>query len=290
MKNFKNLKVIITLFLGITLLNSCENDSVISNESVELNSIQIKELTNSFSEHFESRETLTTAFENGRINQLQQKSKNEQQDGMAIFVDITSDQVHYSDSDLPDFYTNKQKEFLLAYFNKVANVTNGELLTEIAYYKNLLNNQSFTEDEYKQIYTVLDVGEQTVITINEMLPKATNANKNYSARSGDWEGFLECMGEQGKFIARGMVEGAIVGLISGSLWGAAGGTILLPGVGTATGAVGGGIFGMAKGAVVGTIGATLWAAADCAHHLGDNEGEGGGTCTSLNGGNTVCTK
>lgn len=290
MRNIKlKLKIIITLLFTVILLNSCENDAVKTNEPDLITSVEIKELAYSFSEHFESRETLATAFEKGRINQFQQKSKYEQQDGMTIYVDITSDEVLYSDSDLPDFYTNKQKEFLLAYFNKVANVTDDELLTEIEYYKDLLKNQSFTEEEYNQIYSVLDVGEQTVIAINEMLPKETNTNKSYSSRSsGDWKDFLVCVGGQGKFIARGMVEGAITGLISGALWGAGGGTVVLPGVGTATGAVGGGIFGMAVGAVTGTMGAIFWAAEDCIHHLADNSPVAGGTCTTLGEGNTVC--
>jgi uncharacterized protein YcfJ len=45
--------------------------------------------------------------------------------------------------------------------------------------------------------------------------------------------------------------------------GAAGGTVVLPLVGTATGAVGGAVFGATLGVVRGATLATIWTAADC---------------------------
>ncbi len=257
----KNNNFILLLF-SIILLNSCEDDEVSTNKSEDITSIEIKELANSFSQYFESKETLTTAFENSRANYLKAKSGASKEISMTINVDMTSDEVRYYKEDLPSIYSNKQKDFLLNYFNRVANVTNGELLTEISYYKSLLKSQSFEVEEYNQIYVILDVAEQTVVAINDMLPKEDSAN--YLARSnGDWRGFLKCMGSKGKSIARGMVEGAVAGGIAGAYAGAAGGTVVLPLVGTATGAVGGAVFGAANGAVVSAIGATLWAAADC---------------------------
>lgn len=264
MKNFK----VIILLLSLSLLNSCEKDELKTEHLANIESIKIKDLANSFSQHFESQETMSVAFEKNKINGFQSKTD---ENVMTIHVNMTENEVIYTEEDLPSIYSDKQKEFLLKYFNRVANVTNGELLAEIAFYKDLLNSESFGEEEYNQIYAILDVGEQTVTIINEMLP----IKSNDSARTGgDLGAYFECIASQGRSIARGMVTGAITGGIRGAVIGGAGGTVVLPGIGTATGAVGGAVFGAASGAVIGAVGATLWSAADCFHLLGGS-GSGG---------------
>ena len=262
MKNFKlNVKtIIIILIFSFILLNSCENDLVKTNELENITSIEIKEIASPFSKYFESKETMASAFE--KSSELRSKTSDEDQLG-TIYVNMSADEVHYRKEDLANIYSDKQKEFLLLYFNRIGNINNGELLTEITYYKDLLEEQLFEEEEYNQIYSILDVAEQTVIIINEMLPKEGNIEKDYEGKTGDWSDFLRCVGGEGKSIARGLVAGAIGGAIWGSGVGATGGTVVLPIVGTATGAVGGAVFGAAGGAVVGALGATLWAAADC---------------------------
>ncbi len=278
MKNHKlKFKIIITFF-SIILLNSCENDVVKTNNSENITSIEIEELANYFSEYFESKESMANAFE--KSNTLRSRTNNESSLG-TIYVNISADKVHYTKEDLADTYSDKQKDFLLLYFNKVGNITNGELLTEITYFKDLLEKQSFEEEAYNQIYSILDVAEQTVITINEMLPKEEDTEKNYEGKTDDWGDFLACIGGQGSSIARGLVEGAIFGGIAGAYAGGAGGTVVLPGIGTATGAVGGAVFGAAGGAVIGAFGATLWAASDCAGNFASS----GQSCLYIGGEN-----
>lgn len=255
----KNFKIIITLLFSAFLFSNCEVDGIEPNNN-NFKSEEFDELINLSSKYYENKKNMIIAFENFVIDENKKnKSSNIELDKIIINVNFSDDEVLYKKEDLPNFYSKKQKDFLLNYFNKIANVNDDELLEEIYFYKKLLTTKSFEDQEYRQIYPILDVAEKIVISSTSKLLKENNLSK----RRGGVDYFLSCMKGKGNSIGRGLVEGAVTGLISGSTYGAAGGTVALPGVGSVTGAVAGGIFGMAGGAVTGAIGATAWATMDC---------------------------
>lgn len=75
-----------------------------------------------------------------------------------------------------------------------------------------------------------------------------NQEQEFDGSSGFWD----CFGEKvGSNAGEGMAYGFLGGCLLGGIAGGTGGTVLLPGVGTVTGAVAGCIYGGAGGAVVG---------------------------------------
>lgn len=264
MKNLKTISILVLTLVSTILFMSCENENLEINEE-KYAKIDITKLAQNFSKDFKSKESILSAFKREKANKFLNKSEKEKP--FIININTRDKEVKYTKEDLPNFYSNKQKVFLLKYFNRIANVTNGELLTEITYYKSLLIDESFSESEYNQIFPILDVNEQTVLAINKILKRKEKLEKSSSQVPDGWWEYLKCLANGGSTIARGLVEGAITGLVGGAILGASGGTAVLPGIGTATGTVGGAIFGMAGGSVVGAFGGALWVAIDCAHHL-----------------------
>lgn len=291
--NYKMNKIIIGVlrklgvkFVFISLIaftgcsESVENVAIQESNINAETEIDITKLIGTFSNHYESTETMISAFE--EVNETQTLKSGEDNDSDVLTIHVsTEDVVRYTESDLAEIYSKEQKEFLLGYFNVIANTDDSELLPMIAYYKQELDKSDLTGEEYNQIYSILDIAEQTVVSLNDMLPNDAFNNKakqsNLYSRDPNWDAFVDCMASKGKYIARGLAAGAIAGAGWGAWVGATGGTVALPGIGTAAGAVGGAVFGAAKGAVTGAATATLWAAADCAHHLGSNSNGSGGS-------------
>ncbi len=282
MKNIKN-KLIPLLLVG--LMFSCTNETIEKNDLQQVNyaklNLKMNEHINSYASYFESRKTVLETLERFSNN----VKKSSQEPIMTIYVDLTSEKVEYTEEDLANIYTDAQKTFLLAYFNEVGNAKGSDLLDIIAKHKLTLENTSFTTEEYGHILFLLDSHEKTINLINEKLSIDMSSSKNISIQRKDC--FLNCISGEGRNIARGMVGGAIGGAIWGGTTGAAGGTIVLPGIGTATGAVGGTVFGAAGGAVSGAFGAALWSTADCLARCAGNTNDHA-ECSMDDAGIEVC--
>jgi len=258
------------------LIFSCTNEKIENQELVSVDyrqlSLDVDEHLKSFTPYFETQESLISTYERFKVEPKIEKSSDETL--ITINVDISSDSVEYTIEDLADIYSDEQKIFLVEYFNEAANVKGSELTYVISKHKSKLENTSFDNEEYDQIFSILDTAEKTVVLIEDMLSTSINS-KNDNSLSAKDNCFWECMAGEGRNIARGIAGGAIGGAIWGGSTGAAGGTVVLPG------AVGGAVFGAASGAVSGAIGATLWSAADCAVQCGGSSGGGGGGCTRV---------
>lgn len=183
------------------------------------------------------------------------------------------EKVSYSKEDLSEVYSENQKEFLVDFYNELANNEDGYILDVVLNYKDLLKQRNLSEAEFNQINSILVVSEQSILILDGVVKpddesytsQATDIyeKSSFSSKSkGD--GFWDCMRlKAGKAIGRGLVEGAIVGAIGGAKAGAGGGTVALPVIGTITGAVGGAVFGAAGGAVGGAVVGAIWTAVDC---------------------------
>lgn len=258
MKTLKQITVVVFL-LG--LIFSCTNETIEENDLHQVNydelNLKMNEHINSYASYFESRETVLETLKRFSNN----AKKSSQEPIMTIYLDLTSEKVEYTEEDLADIYTAAQKTFLLAYFNEVANTKGNDLLDIIAKHKLSLENTSFTAEEYEHILFLLESHEKTINLIDEKLSIDLSFSKNISIQGKDC--FLNCIAGEGRNIGRGIAGGAITGGVTGAYIGATGGTVVLPGIGTATGAVGGGAFGAAGGAISGGIIAAFFSVADC---------------------------
>ena len=285
----KNLKQYLTIVFSLILAFSCTNETIEKSELQQINydelNLKVDEYLSSFEAHFKSEKTLLNAFESLH----NETEKSSEVPLMTINIDISSDRVEYTSEDLADIYSIEQKVFLLKYFNEAANIRGSELREVILKHKSKLESIVLSKEEYNQIFSILDTAEKTVIYIEEMVA-STQSSKNYYSLSEKSNCFWDCMAGKGSTIGRGMVEGIVVGTISGGIKGAAGGTIILPGIGSATGGVGGAVLGAAGGAVIGAIGGTFWASADCAIQCGREKTTASRGCVNISGANKVCLK
>tara|TARA_B110000908_G_C10155942_1_gene403638 strand:+ start:203 stop:1072 length:870 start_codon:yes stop_codon:yes gene_type:complete len=280
----KNLKQTLILLTSIGLIFSCTNEKTENQEFVGIDyqqlSLDVDEHLKSFTPYFETQESLISTY--GRFKVEPQSEKSSDDLLITINVDISSDRVEYTIEDLADIYNNEQKVFLLTYFNEAANVKGSELIYVISKHKLKLKSTSFNNEEYDQIFSILDTAEKTVILIEEMLSSSISSKTNDSL-SAKGNCFLECMAGKGRNIGRAIAGGAITGGVTGAYIGGTGGTVLLPGIGTATGAVGGAVFGAAGGAISSGIITTFFLAADCAIQCGGSGSASGGGCAKTPG-------
>jgi hypothetical protein len=265
----KNLKPIIYVILILLMITACTSD----NDNLKFESQQIdyeklnlglKENLISFSKMVEYDKSLSNDIdeflETGDESIFLKKDYQHKLSRKTI-----EDKVLYKKEDLSDVYSESQKEFLLNFYNELANCEDGNILDIVITYKDLLTKQNFTSEEFNQINIILVASEQSILILDDLTTEDDNFQQksSFSSKSSNC-GFWCCMRlKAGRAIGRGIVQGAIVGAISGGYYGAAGGTVILPGVGTTTGAVGGAVYGAAAGAVVGGVGNALWQAVDC---------------------------
>lgn len=176
-----------------------------------------------------------------------------------------SEKVIFSKDEFSDIYSDSQKEFLIEFFERISNSKDGFISDLVESYKSKILNTNFSEEEGKQLLSILIASEQSIRNFEEaILDNETSKTSFFSWSSAARGGFWDCFrANAGRAIGRGIAMGAIAGGIRGAIVGGAGGTVALPGVGTATGAVGGAVFGAAYGAVQGAVTGALWTAADC---------------------------
>jgi hypothetical protein len=115
--------------------------------------------------------------------------------------------------------------------------------------KNSVNSSfALTRDEKIVLLSVIEVGNEFAkkffaggwIEVRRDIEVATGRVVGGSGCSVDWRG-----------VWAGGVVGGVVGAVFGATTGATGGTVVFPGLGTATGAVGGGVIGFATGFIGG---------------------------------------
>ncbi len=270
------------LFFGLIL--SCSNSNIEHFEAQE-NQLNYPQLTanldkriDAFMPYFQNQEAMFSALVPSEYGNSSKGSN--AYNVVTIRID-TAIEVKYHKSDISDIYNDKQKNFLLDYFNEAANAEGSELLDIISSYKKALDSNSFSEEEYQQVFFILDSAEKTVISIEQALRESATSKKDNGITSKN-NCFWDCMAGKGKEISRGMVGGAISGAVVGGVLGAGGGTVVFPILGTATGAVAGAVFGGAEGAMYGATTAALWATTDCAIKCGQTGGLGGaGGCSRV---------
>ncbi|SNZ01284.1 hypothetical protein [Flagellimonas pacifica] len=263
----RKIKTGLHLILAL-LIVSCSTESenlTNENQQIDYNTLisGLGENLTSFEKMLEYDESLTELINelienDGDLTYLKKSSKSEP---------TLDEEVIYKKEDLSDTYSESQKEFLVNFYNELANNEAGYILDVVMKYKVLLNNQNFSSVESNQIYSILMTSEQSILIfdkINEVGSDEDKLIKSSFSSKGSGCGFWCCMRKNaGKAIGRGIAGGAITGAISGGYYGATGGTVILPGIGTATGAVGGAVFGAAAGAVVGGVTSAVWTTVDC---------------------------
>jgi len=264
MEKLKSTIYVILMLLMITACTS-ENDSLkIESQQIDYEKLNLglKENIISFSKMIEYDESLSKDIdkflETGDETIFLRKQS-------TLEKSSTEEKITYNKEDLSEVYSENQKEFLVSFYNELANSEDGFILDIVINYKNSLNNQNFSSEEYNQIYTQLIASEQSILVLDGIVEDGTDTalKSSFSYRGPDCD-FWCCMRKKaGKAIGRGMVAGALRGAVRGGIAGAAGGTVALPGVGTVTGAVGGAVFGAAAGAIAGAGWGILWTAADC---------------------------
>ena len=278
----KTLKQTLILITSMGLIFSCTNEKIENQEFVSVDyqqlSLDVDEHLKSFAPYFETQESLISTYERLKVESQSEKSSDDLL--ITINVDISSESVEYTIEDLADIYSDEQKIFLVVYFNEVANIKGSELTYVISKHKLKLENASFNNEEYDQIFSILDTAEKTVVLVEDMLSTSINSKSDNSLSAKD-NCFWECMAGEGRNIARGIAGGAITGGITGAYIGGTGWTVVLPGIGSATGAVGGAVFGAAGGAISGGIITTFFSAADCATQCGGSSSGGGGGCARV---------
>jgi hypothetical protein len=177
----------------------------------------------------------------------------------------TEEKVLYKKEDLSLIYTEGQKEFLINFYNERANSEDGYILDIVLFQQELLKNQNFSTEEYYQISSILLASEQSIFVLDGITQEDINYEEkfSFSSKSSD-DGFWACMRRKaGRAIGEGIVQGALFGAIGGWIADANGGTLVIPFIGTATGAVGGAVFGAAGGAVLCALGGAFWTARSC---------------------------
>ncbi|WOC40133.1 hypothetical protein [Polaribacter sp. HL-MS24] len=258
----KNLKSIIYVTLMLLMITACtsDNDNLkIESQQIDYESLNLslKENIISFNNMLEYDESLSKEvdefIETGDDKYFQRK-----------YSKSSTEEIVYTVNELSDIYSDKQKEFLVNFYNELANSKDGYILDIVTSHKDLLTQQNFNSEEYEQIHSLLIASEQSILVLDGIIEIDDAEKKSSFSSRGQGDGFWDCMRiNAGKAIGRGIVTGAIGGAISGAYYGATGGTVVLPGVGTATGAVGGAVFGAAGGATVGAIWGAIWTAVDC---------------------------
>lgn len=263
----KKLKSLIYLGLISLMITACtsENDNLkIESSQIDYEELNLglKENIISFSKMIEYDESLSDDvdkfIESGDETIFLRKQS-------TLEKSSTEEKTTYNKEDLSDVYSENQKGFLVNFYNELANSEDGYILDIVLSHKNLLKNQNFNTEEYNQINSILLVSEQSILVLDGVIKEDANYQQksSFSSKtSGD--GFWDCMRKKaGRAIGEGLAQGAIVGAASGGFYGATGGSVVLLGIGTATGAVGGAVFGAAGGAVVGAVGGAFWTARSC---------------------------
>ncbi len=168
--------------------------------------------------------------------------------------------THFSKNDLSDSFSENQKTFLISFYNDLAN-PDRSLNEIILHYNSLLISSDLSKNEKGQILVQLTIAESTLKVIDQLLMNFEFSDPN---DGNACDAYQNCINENlGRNVSQGMVWGAVTGGIAG----AAGGTVVLPGIGTTTGAVGGTVFGAAQGATVGALGGAVWTSLNCTRTL-----------------------
>lgn len=265
----KNLKPIIYLSLLLLMISSCTSDNDnLKTEPQQIDyeklNLSLKENLISFNKMVEYDESLSNDIdefiETGNESIFYNKDNK-----YKLSRKGSEDKVLYKKEDLSSIYSENQKEFLVSFYNELANSEDGYILDIVVNYKELLSQKSFSSEEYNQINIILVSSEQSILVLEGIIAEDENSQQksSFSSKSSG-DGFWDCIRKKaGRAIGEGLAQGAIFGAISGAYYGATGGTIVLPGIGSATGAVGGAVFGAAGGAVLGSVGGALWTVRNC---------------------------
>lgn len=158
---------------------------------------------------------------------------------------------------LAPHYNKKENDFMINFYQDLANSYDNQIIEILNSKRVLLNKSNFSTNFKNEANFILNTVEKTV---NKIVNILNNPQPNKTGKSAD---FGDCMAKQGKNIGRSIATGALVGAVSGAIIGASGGTIVLPGIGSAAGAIGGAVFGAARGAVGGGLTTLTWAFIDC---------------------------
>ena len=164
---------------------------------------------------------------------------------------------------LPIYYSDKERGFMLLFYNELANCYDDKILDLISKKRLEINSKNFSDDFKTEVdflfYTFEGVAKE-VFKIRKEIGGTSLQSKSAGL------GLKECLeknGASGKAIGRNLVFGAVTGAVAGGYAGATAGTFTVPILGTAVGAVGGAVFGAASGSVSAVVGGLFWPAIDC---------------------------
>jgi hypothetical protein len=182
----------------------------------------------------------------------------------------TEEKVLYKKEDLSLVYTDRQKEFLINFYNELGNSEDGYILDIVLTYKELLKNQNFSTEEYNQIRPILLASEQSILVLYGSTPKDINYKKKSSFSSKSSEKVVrDCIRKKGGItVGKSIVRGAIFGAAAGFRYGVVGGAIVLPFFGTIAGGAGCAIFGAVGGAIFGAYVGAIYVIAICNGKVG----------------------
>lgn len=268
---FNKLLIFVLLFSTLILLTGCskeiDNTSENSKEKIDYSKIaaKIKAESESFSDFLKMGDN---SYYNEIIDNMKYAKNNSSQFHNATVdsLEVYFEKTKYTNDDISNVFSNKQKVFLVSLYNEISNPTDSfDINNIIVKYKDNLESSDFTKDEYGQLLVQMTILESSIYVVNQIIEEI---DKESTTSRGPCSSFNNCFTSSvGRNVGQGMVWGAAVGGIAGGITGAAGGTVVLPVAGTATGAVGGAVFGAADGAWKGALGGVLWTAGGCAGRL-----------------------
>lgn len=170
---------------------------------------------------------------------------------------------------LPIHYSDKERGFMMSFYNELANCYDDKILDLISKKRLEINSKNFSDDfknEVDFLFYTFEGAAKEVFKIRNEIGGTSLQSKPKPGGSGLKE-CLEKNGASGKAIGRNLVFGAVTGAVAGGYAGATVGTFTVPILGTAAGAVGGAVFGAASGAVGAVVGGLFWPAIDCFHYI-----------------------
>ncbi|AOC95104.1 hypothetical protein BB050_01981 [Flavobacterium anhuiense] len=217
-------KLFFITFILIGILYSCNKDEFIENKSE--NKIDYFTLNKSIDKQISTLRTLTVKsnVEENYLKYFKTKPKSLNANKSAqheTTIKITLD----------PHYNQEESQFMLSFYQDLANCYDNKIIELLNSKRISLNNSNFSLDFKNEANFIFSTIEKTTNEIGAIL------NKSQTSKTGKAAGFGDCFATKGKGIGRAVATGALVG--------AAGGTVALPGIGTASGAIGGAVFGAA---------------------------------------------
>lgn len=262
----KNIKQIIVLsVITILFLASCNNEPTefhvkdLTKESIILNDMVYSTSINTFSKidnfvhgkSFDlkgaSNNSLVFMNENYLDNSIQDYSRlTNHYETIAFNQNSTPKRVANTEYLFPEHYNDVQKQIISSFFDELISTEELGKVTELANnYRQTVSSSALSVNQSVEVLAYIESAAALSVLFQEpsFLSSITNLQND--------NGRVMCCSVDWKSVWQSAVLTGAGGAISGAYYGAAGGTIIVPGAGTVTGGVTGGVVGGAGGFISG---------------------------------------